>query len=118
MSEFDPEVFAASLVQPVKDAVAPFVAVATAEAKALIVEVESLESDVEATMAALQVERSVARAQALHRDLEMFLPARKDAIIAQAVALGATDLQGALEAVLTVVLKAAVIVGKSFIPVP
>jgi len=54
----------------------------------------------------------------LQEDMATFIPARRDAILAQAEAMGATDLQAALEVALEIAVKVGVTVAKSFIPIP
>lgn len=81
MSFFDAEVFARELTAGAKHILEegdkrPDVDVTTPE-----VALNQLRLDIEATFAALEVEKDHRRANALRNDLSTFLPARKEAIL-------------------------------------
>jgi hypothetical protein len=74
MSVFDAEIFASAALADASKCVGE-----DPEAKN---ELLQMQQDIEATLAALEVEKDSRRARALRDDLETFLPARKAAIMA------------------------------------
>jgi hypothetical protein len=111
MSTFDAEIFAQAALSDVRELLAS-TAADTADAQ---VELQALEQDIEATLAALEVEKDGRRAQALRQDLETFLPARKAAILSAAASVEAGNVQAALEKALTLATRVAVIAAKAFV---
>src|SRR5580698_5109780 len=111
MSTFDAEIFAQAALADVRDVLNK---TATTSADVQI-ELQQLEQDMEATLAALEVEKDGRRAQALRQDLAQFLPARKAAILSAAASAESSELQAALENALAVATRTAVIVAKAFV---
>jgi hypothetical protein len=111
MSTFDAEIFAQAALADARDALGK----TTANAADVAIELQQLEQDIEATLAALEVEKDVRRAQALRQDLAQFLPARKAAILSAAASTESGEVQAALENALTLATRAAVIVAKAFV---
>jgi hypothetical protein len=117
-TKFDPTAFAQGLVDPLREAVSPFLASATADAKALVAQFDVLEGDVTRTLLALEAATDDKTRALLQDDLTKFLPARKQALIAEIVSKGASDAEAVAEVALTVLVKAATIAAKSFVPIP
>jgi hypothetical protein len=111
MSTFDAEIFAQAALTDARDLL---VTTATNGSQASA-ELDALQQDIEATLAALEVEKDGRRAQALRADLESFLPARKAAILSAATTRGSSEVDAALETALTLATRVAVIVAKSFV---
>jgi hypothetical protein len=114
---FDAAAFAEQMVGPVEAAMAPFLAKAGEDALALVAEVAAFKKDVAGTIAAFPT-ATPSVLKLLQDDIATFFPARRDAILAQAEAIGATDMQAALEVALEIAVKVGVAVAKSFIPIP
>lgn len=81
MSTFDAEIFANAVTEDA-ERILRFLNLED-EARVELIE---LRRDVEATMAALEIEKEPRRARALVHDLETFLPARRDKILYHLVA--------------------------------
>ena len=111
MSTFDAEIFAQAALADVKA-----VLDSTDEDSADVrVELAQLQQDIEATLAALEVERDERRARALRQDLEQFLPARKAAILSAAQSRFSSQIQSALEDALSLAARVAVVAAKAFV---
>lgn len=113
MSSFDSEVFARELLGEAHGLVAEL----GNDGADVAVELFALRQDVEATLAALEVEKDGRRARALRDDLEQFLPARKSAILSAAASKASSDTQASLETALNIAMKAAVAVARAFVTV-
>lgn len=111
MSIFDAEIFAQAALADVRGLIAD----QSANATEVTTELTELEKDIEATLAALEVEKDGRRAHALRDDLEKFLPARKAAILSAAQSRFSSELQRALENALTLATRASVIVARAFV---
>ena len=111
MSTFDAEIFAQVALADVRELIDE----SSQDSAEVRVELAQLRQDMEATLAALEVERDARRARALRDDLERFLPARKAAILSAAESKFSSELKAALENTLTVAAKATVIVAKAFV---
>ncbi len=111
MSTFDAEIFAQAALAEVRGLVNES-ACAYASLEAALKE---LQDDIEATLAALEVERDGRRARALREDLERFLPARKAAILSAAESRASKQFKEALEHALTLATRVTVIVAKAFV---
>lgn len=113
MSTFDAQVFARELLAEAAGLVSDGGEIALELRRDL----RLLAEDIEATLAAIEVEKDSRRALALRQDLEQFMPARKAAILSTAASRASSDTQAALEAALTVAIKAAVAVARAFVPI-
>ena len=111
MSTFDAEIFAQAVLADVQAVIDR----ADEESADVRVELSELRKDIEATLAALEVERDSRRARALRQDLETFLPARKAAILSAAESRFSAEIQAALENALALATRAAVVVAKAFV---
>lgn len=115
MSTFDAEVFAKAVLADVclviSEAEKTCASFTSFEVKH---EVKELQDDIEATLAAIEIERDGRRARALRDDLEKFLPARKASILSCAQRSGC-DLTSSLEAPLALATRAALIVARAFV---
>jgi len=111
MSTFDAEIFAQTVLADARDVVDKN----QDDSAEVRVELAQLRQDIEATLAALEVERDSRRARALRDDLEKFLPARKAAILSAAQSRFSSEVQAALENALSLATRAAVIVAKAFV---
>ena len=111
MSTFDAEIFAQAALADVRGLLESSAAT-TSDARG---ELQELQDDIEATLAALEVEKDGRRARALRDDLEHFLPARKAAILSAAQSKISGEVAAALENALTLATRAAVIVAKAFV---
>jgi hypothetical protein len=111
MSTFDAEIFAQAALADVRDVLAK-AQTTSADAQ---VELQQLEQDIEATLAALEIEKDGRRAMGLRKDLDEFLPARKAAILSAAASTESSELQAALENALALATRTAVIVAKAFV---
>jgi len=111
MSTFDAEIFAQAVLADVQDVLDK----ADEESADVRVELSELRKDIEATLAALEVERDSRRARALRQDMETFLPARKAAILSAAESGFSGEVRAALEDALALAARAAVVVAKAFV---
>src|SRR5438552_10381910 len=106
MSAFDSRIFAQAVVADVT----PHVAHVIDRAVHLRAQLDALQTDVERTLNALQAEADVGRAAALRLDLEVFLPARKAAILSASKSRLTGDVQAAFEAALSTATRAVLVV--------
>jgi len=111
VSTFDAEIFAQAVLADVNQVIDQ----ADEESADVRVELSELRQDIEATLAALEVEKDSRRARALRQDLETFLPARKAAILSAAESRYSQEVRVALENALALAARAAVIVAKAFV---
>jgi hypothetical protein len=111
MSTFDAEIFAQAVLADVGEVIEQ----AEEDSADVRVELAALRQDIEATLAALEVERDGRRARALRQDLETFLPARKAAILSAAASRYSKEIQEGLERALTLAARAALVVAKAFV---
>lgn len=117
--EFDGSTFAAQVVTPLRDAVAPFLSTkGEAEAREIIAQFDVFESDVARTFTAIELETNTVRFELLKNDLTSYLPARRAALLAFIANRLGGDAQAVGEVALNIIVKAAVIALKSFVPVP
>lgn len=115
MASFDPATFAQGLVGPLQDAVQANLGSFKEDAQDVLDRTKVLASDVRDVLSALAVETDPVKVQALRDDLALFLPARRAAIMAIVASHLASDVQATFDAVLFVVVKAAVVAAKSFL---
>ena len=111
MSSFDPKAFA----QAVLSGVTPHVSDVLEEARDLRARLAGLQADIEGTFGALKSETDPQRVENLKLDLEVFMPARKAAILAAAEAHLSGDVQAALDRALEVAVKIALTVAEAFL---
>ena len=88
---------------------------ASDQARDLFRRYKALTEAVDDTERVLSVERDPARRAALVFDLEHTLPARRDALVAAALAHAGSDLALALDAALTVAVRVLVVAGKALL---
>jgi hypothetical protein len=81
-------------------------------------ELSELEKDLEATLAALEIESDGRRALALRDDLVRFLPARKAAILSMVRSRRSIYMAAALESALEIATQGALAVAKAFLGRP
>lgn len=103
MSIFDAEIFANAIVAELTSLDLP------QEAKD---EIDQLKIDIEATLAALEVEKDNRRAKALRDDCAQFLPGRREAILISSKLTGGAHYE--LRRSLDIVTKATLIVARAF----
>src|SRR3954467_1392704 len=111
MSTFDAEIFAQAALADVRGLLTD----SEHNSAELKQELQELQDDIEATLAAIEVEKDSRRARAPRDDLEKFLPARKAAILSAAQSWVGGELAQTLENALTLATRAAVIVAKAFV---
>src|SRR5438034_11694116 len=111
MSVFDAEIFAQAVLADVEEVIDK----SDEESADVRVELSELRKDIEATLAALEVERDGRRARGLRQDLETFLPARKAAILSAAESRFSGEVRAALETALSMATRAAVVVARAFV---
>ncbi len=114
---FDVKEFASLIVQPLREVLAAALTRSTDEVFAIKRMLEELEGDVAATLTALEMAPNDRIRKLLRDDLEKFLPARRDALLALLATQASSDVQAAAQAALEVVVRAAVSVAKAFIVV-
>jgi hypothetical protein len=111
----DPVALAKESMGPLREALAPILKQGGQDARDMSRKISELEDDVAATVKALAETQNPGQAALLREDLDRFLPARKAAIMAQAISTGASDTQAAAEAALDVAIKIALAVGKAML---
>jgi hypothetical protein len=111
VSTFDAEIFAQTALADVRELIDQ----GQQDSAEVRVELAQLRQDIEATLAALEVERDARRARALRDDLDRSLPARKAAILSAAESKFSSEVNAALENALTLATRVAVIVAKAFV---
>jgi len=84
MSVFDAEIFAQAVLGDVRKVLDRLDEFGEEKKKPALAEFLAFQNDVEATLAALEVERDGRRARALRDDLAHFLPKRKEDLLAVA----------------------------------
>jgi hypothetical protein len=118
MGAFDSKAFALGLVQPLRDAAAPHLADIGDALGEWNDRVDMLEKDITLTLRAMQAHTDPGSLKSLQDDLTRIMPARRDALMAILVSRLSSDAQATFDAILTVVVKAAVIAAKAFVPIP
>jgi hypothetical protein len=114
-STFDALAFAKGLVQPARDLIAPHLASFGDDAAEISAKLALIEQDVQLTIQAIILSNDVTMTRGLQEDLARFLPARRDAIMAIAAGKLASSTAATFDAVLAVVVKAAIIAAKAFL---
>jgi hypothetical protein len=107
MSTFDARAFTQTLLEAARNEIG--------NDEDLAKELSELEKDLEATLAALEMESDKRRANALGDDLVKFLPARKAAILSAARSRRSIYMAAALESALEIATQAALAVAKGFL---
>jgi hypothetical protein len=107
VSVFDAATFAQVILQGARNEIG--------EDEELAQELGELEKDVEATLAALEIEADGRKASALKDDLARFLPARKAAILSAARSKRSVYMAAALETALEIATQGALAVAKAFV---
>jgi hypothetical protein len=117
-SKFDAAAFAAQLLDEARTAIKPLLEVMDQDARTLVAQFDTLETDMARTLLAIQATTDKGLQAMLQADLTVFLPARKAALLAAVATKASGDVQALVELALTVVEKAAIIAAKSFVPIP
>lgn len=111
MSYFDAEIFAQAVLADAQDVVNK----SDEESADVLIELSEMRKDIEATLGALEIERDSRRAWALRQDLEIFLPARKAAILSAATLRFRPETWAALDRTLALATRTTLIVSKAFL---